>query len=43
LKYTRSWRQYQLFRREISAIKIQNMYRKYRARSYINKLSELFR
>ncbi|CAF3782202.1 unnamed protein product [Adineta steineri] len=42
-KYTRSWRQLRLFRREISAIKIQNMYRKYRARSYINKLNELFR
>ncbi|CAF1179599.1 unnamed protein product [Adineta ricciae] len=42
-KYTRSWHQYRLFRREISAIKIQNVYRKYRARSYISKLNELFR
>ncbi|CAF1653644.1 unnamed protein product, partial [Adineta ricciae] len=42
-KYTRSWHQHRLFRREISAIKIQNVYRKYRARSYISKLNELFR
>jgi myosin-1 len=42
-KYTRSWRQYRLFRREISAIKIQNIYRKYRTRDYINKINELFR
>ncbi|CAF1126177.1 unnamed protein product [Rotaria sp. Silwood1] len=42
-KYTRSWRQYREFRREISAIKIQRAYRKYRTRSYINKLNELFR
>ncbi|UJR31157.1 hypothetical protein I4U23_018664 [Adineta vaga] len=41
-KYTRSWHQCRLFRREISAIKIQNAYRKYRARSYITKLNELF-
>jgi hypothetical protein len=43
LKYTRSWRQYREFRREISAIKIQNTYRKYRTRNYINKFNELFR
>ena len=43
LKYTRSWRQYRAFLREISAIKIQNVYRKYRTRSYINKLDQLFR
>ncbi|CAF0979976.1 unnamed protein product [Rotaria sordida] len=42
-KYTRSWRQYRAFRREISTIKIQHAYRKYRIRSYINKLNELFR
>ncbi|CAF3153265.1 unnamed protein product [Rotaria sp. Silwood2] len=42
-KYTRSWRQYREFHREISAIKIQRIYRKYRTRSYINKLNELFR
>ncbi len=43
LKYTRSWRQYREFRREISAIKIQKGYRKYRTRSYISKLNEVFR
>ncbi|CAF4613532.1 unnamed protein product, partial [Rotaria magnacalcarata] len=42
-KYTRSWKQYRLYRREISVIKIQNFFKKYRARSYINKLNELFR
>ncbi|CAF4603745.1 unnamed protein product, partial [Rotaria sp. Silwood2] len=41
-KHVRSWKQFRIFHREISAIKIQNFYRKYRAQSYINQLNELF-
>ncbi|CAF1389118.1 unnamed protein product [Rotaria sordida] len=40
--HVRSWRQFRTFHREISAIKIQNFYRKYYARSYINLLNQLF-
>lgn len=42
-KYTRSWKQLRLFRREISAIRIQQTFRKYRTRDYVKKLVELFR
>lgn len=42
-KYTRSWKQHRLFRREIASIKIQNTYRKYRARTYMNKQYSQFR
>ncbi|CAM4793576.1 unnamed protein product [Rotaria magnacalcarata] len=40
--HLRSWIQNRKFRRENSAIKIQNYYRKYRIRSYINQINELF-
>ena len=42
-QHLRSWRQYRIFHRDIAAVKIQNFYRKYSARNYINQLTKLFR
>ncbi|CAF1230175.1 unnamed protein product [Adineta steineri] len=42
-KHVRSWRQCRKFHRENAAVKIQNFYRNYRIRNFINQLNEAFR